>query len=104
MEHYCNICKKEYKSYQTLWKHNKKFHNDKVIPNVIHNRPKCNPKVSNCNPINGFGCRYCDKIYSNRQNRWKHEQKCKINHEKILALKKENQNKLLELQLKKEEL
>jgi hypothetical protein len=27
MEYKCKNCNKEYKSYQSLWNHNKKFHN-----------------------------------------------------------------------------
>jgi len=31
MEYRCNICNKTYSSYQSLWIHNKKFHNPKTI-------------------------------------------------------------------------
>jgi hypothetical protein len=30
MVYKCNICNKDYSSYQTLWVHNKKFHNNKM--------------------------------------------------------------------------
>jgi uncharacterized Zn-finger protein len=26
MEHRCDICKKQFKTYKTLWKHNRQFH------------------------------------------------------------------------------
>jgi hypothetical protein len=39
--YYCNICNKNYKTYKTLWEHNKKFHKDPVNTNEI----KVNIKV-----------------------------------------------------------
>ena len=30
-EYNCKICNKKYKSYQSLWNHNKKFHNPNVV-------------------------------------------------------------------------
>ena len=30
MEYICNICNKNYSSYQSLWIHNKKYHNNKM--------------------------------------------------------------------------
>jgi hypothetical protein len=30
----CKICSKDYSSYQSLWNHNKKFHNTNVVPSV----------------------------------------------------------------------
>ena len=29
--YYCNVCDKKYKTYKTLWEHNKKFHNNNII-------------------------------------------------------------------------
>ena len=55
-------------------------------------------------------CKYCNKLYSSRQNRWKHEQKCKNNilpkintetNNNSLNLKIEELNKLLIEQSKK---
>ncbi len=31
MEYRCNICNKDYSSYQSLWIHNKKYHTDQII-------------------------------------------------------------------------
>jgi hypothetical protein len=89
-KYYCKICQKNYKSNNSLWNHNKKFHPDKKMNNC----EKCNKVYSSYKslwahnkffhpkqiiPITipiidpKFKCKYCDKIYSSRQNRWKHE-------------------------------
>ncbi len=39
-EYYCNDCNKKYKTYKTLWKQNKKFHNKNVH--------ECSLNVQNC--------------------------------------------------------
>jgi hypothetical protein len=111
MSYICNICVKPYKSYQTLWKHNKNFHNDKLLngPKKSENGPKKSengPKKSEKN----YNCRFCNKIYNNKSSRWSHEQKCseisnkklelKIIQEKNLCLKEEA--KILQLKLKLE--
>ena len=31
IEYKCKICNKQYKTYQTLWKHNKNFHNNNTL-------------------------------------------------------------------------
>ncbi len=59
----CEYCKKEYKTYMGLWKHNKKYHNETSISEILNN-------ISNI-------CKYCNKILSCKQSRWRHEQKCK---------------------------
>ncbi len=56
-KYYCNICSKNYASYQSLWIHNKKFHRDTQNINIInsHNNPinsHNNPINSHNNPIN----------------------------------------------------
>jgi hypothetical protein len=118
----CNICNKQYSSYKSLWNHNKEFHkinNTKVTScssKVVHSNLVCSP-ISNpqSNLTNNeldkketlYSCRYCIKQYSNRQNRWKHEQKCNIINENNLELdkiKEETKQKEVELLLKKEEL
>jgi hypothetical protein len=62
MSYFCEICNKNYKSNTGLWLHNKKYHSNNNQPEKID--------------INV--CRYCKGVYSCKQSRWKHEQKCKI--------------------------
>ena len=44
---------------------------------------KCNPNVINCNPNvipcnqNLISCQFCDKKFTARQNKWRHEKTCK---------------------------
>ena len=94
----CNICNKNYSSKSSLCNHNKKFHSNIVIqsnPNVS----QCIPIVIPNNQVKASICKFCGNTYSNRQNKWKHEQKCKLidNKNKDIELEK------IKLQLAKEE-
>jgi len=95
MEYKCNICKKNYKSYQTLWIHNKKFHTTNSSHDSVNNIKTSNSTIDIENN-KSLICKYCKKIFQNRSNRWRHENNCKT---KINDLDK----KKLELELKKEE-
>ena len=101
MEYRCNDCNKLYSSYQSLWIHNKKFHfkvKTECIPNVVLSIPERIPNVIQCNPITinmSVICKYCNKQFSSRQNKWNHEQKCKS---KINIIE---ENKNLKLEIKK---
>jgi len=75
----CNVCNKSYKSYQSLWNHNKIYHNNITKNETIITQHKC---------------KYCDKKYSTRQNKWKHEQKCKN------TIQQNDEIKKIELELK----
>ena len=114
---YCKQCKKQYASYQSYWNHNKKNHTSAVvqcIPSCIPNVVQCIPKV--IQEEISYKCMYCNKNYSSRQNKWKHEQKCKnmkntqlrekemellICKEKQKILKQEKQILKLKLKLQK---
>ena len=73
---YCGICDKSYKNYKCLWNHNKKFHTKKINK----------PKEMNKNIIitdEKYTCIYCDKPFSTRQNKWKHQKSvCKEKNKK----------------------
>jgi hypothetical protein len=99
MEYSCNICNKSYKTYQTLWKHNKNFHNTKssffpqnpqILPQNPQILPQNIPKLCNCI--------YCNKEFSRKDNLKRHELKCKTKNNQDTLKEKE-----LELQIKKEE-
>jgi hypothetical protein len=75
--HNCKVCNKKYKSYKSLWNHNKSFHINNVSINIngvsINNTNEDN-KVA----INTYNCIYCNKIFNSRQNKWEHQTKhCK---------------------------
>jgi DNA-directed RNA polymerase subunit RPC12/RpoP len=75
MEYKCNICVKIYSSYQSLWIHNKKFHNNNNINDDIDN-----PNHNQNDNLNDYGksykCNKCNKEFSHYQNRWRHEKIC----------------------------
>jgi len=100
MEYKCKTCNKEFKTYQTLWKHNKNKH-------VIE------PEIKNTKNNNEIKCKFCERPFNFRNNKWKHEKVCKQkqsidsidetkNNELILQIKKEEANILrLQLELQK---
>ena len=47
MEFKCKICNKNYKSYQSLWIHNHKYHydNNPQISSIITQKTSINPKI-----------------------------------------------------------
>ena len=112
MEYNCNICNKLYKSYQSLWNHNNKFHN--TINNEITNNNNLLTVNNNLLTVNNnlltsnkiYKCKYCNKNYNLQQSKWSHEQKCKnIVQEtnEIDKIKEEKELAKIQLQVKKEE-
>ena len=103
----CNICSKNYASYQSLWIHNKKFHRDTQNINIInsHNNPinsHNNPINSHKNPINShknptnshndyinksnfdnLQCYYCSKFFKHTSTKYAHIKKCKEKYSDI---------------------
>lgn len=77
MEYICNICNKNYSSYQSLWIHNKKYHTLKT-KNDSQNNSHNNHISSN---EKTYKCSKCNKNFSCYQNRWRHEKNCKIKEE-----------------------
>ena len=87
MDYHCNICNKKYKSYQSIWNHNRKYHT-----NINKTSSTSGIQMEYIKPINmsTFGihsehikhniCKFCKKELSNRQSRWRHELKCQIKH------------------------
>jgi hypothetical protein len=55
----CKICDKQYKTYHTLWVHNKKFHEKKE-------------------KVKEYTCEKCNKKFDNKQNKYYHQKKCII--------------------------
>ena len=113
MEYRCNICIKQYKTYQTLWTHNKKFHacntsktprktllssqNTSVLSqntsknsqNTLSSSQNTSVSSQNTSKINKLECVFCNKIFSRKDNLNRHNKKCKnkeINNNKIKQL------------------
>jgi len=92
---HCKICNKYYASYKSLWNHTNKFHLDKDTKcslNVVKSDHMSSHSVVINQP--NINCKFCNKIFQNRSNRWRHEKTCS---------KKDVENKKLELEIKKEE-
>jgi len=120
----CDICKKYYKSYQSLWKHKKIYHvksKPDSKPEVVESKPDSKPKVYKsksevsqnevivsqdvCNSelnkeyTNKYKCKFCSNEYKFKQSKWKHEQKCnKKNYlEELIKQNAEKDKKIEEI-------
>jgi len=102
--YHCNICVKNYKSYHSLWKHNKQFHKPTPNDNTSDIRIKNDVHTSDIRIVSPddfqkkFHCKYCNNIYKHSQSKWNHEQKCKkINEQKTDVLIEQNNNLMKEV-------
>lgn len=86
MEYTCDICDKKYTSYQSLWNHNNRYHNN----NSLECKHGVNTNVNisstyrqhslNTNPQkdeSNYSCDFCSKNFTFRQSKWRHQLKCK---------------------------
>ena len=95
MDFACKICNKKYKSYQSLWNHNHKFHattkntlstlgihSDYIKPSKMSTSSiqleYTKAKLDENDDIKNNICKFCNKELYNRQSRWRHELKCQI--------------------------
>ena len=111
-DYHCKACNKGYSSYQSYWNHNKKFHNDEVLKlsdNILKSSNKVLTMSDNNHEnvkIKEYICRYCNQHFTNIKTRWSHEQKCKIQNNKINndldKMKEETKQKELDLLVAKE--
>jgi hypothetical protein len=100
----CNICNKNYSSSNSLWNHNKKFHN--MVTTFTTITPQTTTHVSQNTTQNKNQCTYCKKILSRHDSLMRHQKICdsKIDQEnKITQLENKNkefENKIMELESK----
>jgi hypothetical protein len=96
----CNICNKEYSTYNTLWVHNKKFHSINPIKkqSFDNHSPIKNNHLQNNGCDTTKQCKFCNKVFSHYNNKWRHEKSCK--NDKIIELKLENNKLKKELEIK----
>lgn len=66
----CNICQKNYKSYQTLWKHTKNFHSTLGGQKTATGMPIV------CKTPKKYICIKCEKEYNNKTSKYKHQKLC----------------------------
>ena len=74
----CKLCNKYYASYQSLWIHNKKFHNNMVNEKkqIVNDIKYLENNLVNEN-INKNKCKYCNKLLSCKQSKSQHHKICK---------------------------
>jgi hypothetical protein len=72
----CNICNKKYASSNSLWNHNKKFHNTPVNTLVNNAVNTVNNMVNTVNSNNkSIQCENCTKIFKSKQAKYLHKKK-----------------------------
>ena len=79
MDYHCNICNKKYKSYQSIWNHNRKYHN-MINPQNSSNHPQNSSfilQTSSDKQIKKLTCDFCEKIFSRTDNIKRHKLKYK---------------------------
>ncbi len=100
----CDVCRKYYKSYQSLWNHKKRFHSD-----ISSNIPIISPNGENnililssniptkikIKKTEQTECEYCNKCLSSYKNLHRHMQKCKTK-QNIIKENEELKNKTKE--------
>jgi hypothetical protein len=107
-EFYCEQCNKKYKTYKTLWEHNKKYHiNDysqlSTNVNTLSTLLSTNVNILSTNSTNKmFSCSFCNKEFNQRQGKHRHELTCKKNQDKIDAENKQQELKLAILKQEKD--
>jgi hypothetical protein len=111
-KHICKTCNKEYSSYSSLWNHTKNIHKNNTIKkchNVVINSHNIDINSHNTD-INTLKCKFCNKNFQNRSNRYRHEQRCKIifeekekqnNEIKLAEINSNEKIKLAEIELEK---
>jgi hypothetical protein len=82
----CELCKTSYKSCQSLWNHNNKFHNN--VNNTVNNTVK------------KYKCSKCQKEFAHFQSRWRHEKTCVVNGMNIVNEIIEIKTKISQLETK----
>ena len=94
----CKICNKEYKSYKSLWNHNKikHYNNDENVENMLKN-------VENNNELDSkLLCKFCNKKFKSQSNKCQHENNhCKLNKTNIKMKILENKINQLEKKIHK---
>jgi hypothetical protein len=101
---YCKLCDKNYKSMSSLCNHNKKFHS-KIVSITQSNgiNQKNDVIIESPLPENNKNqiliCKYCTKNFSHRNNRWRHEQKCKNIYDETKSKEKEKEIELEKIKL-----
>ena len=104
MVFFCKICNKNYKSKKSLYVHNRRYHTNshqKVIIQSSKSHHLVTKKSSLNNKVGGHKCIYCNKIFSFKQNKYRHMKTCKIRKEKDNNNNYRNKLKLKDAEIKR---
>lgn len=101
----CNVCNIQYKSYKSLWTHNKVKHDGAITLKSVFEKKESfiEKKISIT-----YSCITCSKIYKQKQTMLEHQKSCtgsktirdNIKLEKIKIIALEKQQNILELKIK----
>lgn len=93
MDYQCKLCIKLYSSYQSLWNHNKKFHNYNIA-NITQTTTNITQNTTNLHK--NIPCKFCNKYYSRNDSLKRHLRSCdeKIRKDKETELYKQQIEKL----------
>lgn len=79
----CIECDIEFSSYKSWWFHNNKFHKKTYIEDGRHldetDIHSVTTSLTTEEKIDTLNCKKCKKSFTDRKNRWRHEQSCKVN-------------------------
>lgn len=79
MSYSCSLCKKNYKSYQSIWNHNNRYHKNE----------NCRIELKD-NKTRNFKCDLCDRKFTTNYNAQYHMlNNCKNKNDKTIKLEKE---------------
>ena len=104
MVFFCKICNKNYKSKKSLYVHNRRYHTNshqKVIIQSSKSHHLVTKKSSLNNKEGKHKCIYCNKIFSFKQNKYRHMKTCKIKKEKDNNNNYKNKLKLKDAEIKR---
>ena len=104
---FCKFCNKNYKSKKSLYVHNRRYHinsHQKVIIQSSKSHHSVIKKSSLNNKEGKHKCIYCNKIFSFKQNKYRHMKTCKIKKEKDNNYKNKLRLKDAEIKRLKEKL
>ena len=78
MEYKCNHCNKNYASYQSRCNHIRRYHKVDLASFDNQSNHDGNQKSNQLSSINNdvLKCKKCNKEFTFKQNRWRHEQTC----------------------------
>lgn len=93
--HYCEICEKNYSSRQSLYRHNKRFHDDtseistksphfaKKTGKISTKSPHFDKNLHKISTLKKYECQYCSKELSRSDSLKRHEKKCETSQNNI---------------------